>query len=354
MLRFMKKLSRKKGLPPGTLVHVGDAKEQPVKIKLIQYDQGTFETGTITDLDKLPSKDQSKKVTWLNIDGVHQTEIIQKIGKIYNIHSLVLEDIVNTGQRPKVDDYGDYLYIVMKMLYPDTQNNTIQTEQVSLLITDNTVISFQEQEGDVFDAIRTRLQEGLGKIRNRKADYLAYALMDAVVDNYFTILETISENLEGLEDEVLDDPVPQTLQKIHTLKTDLIYLRKSVWPLREVVRSLEQRESPIITESTQLYFRDVYDHTIQVMDALESSRDILSGMLDIYLSSTSNRMNEVMKVLTIIATIFIPLTFIAGIYGMNFQYMPELGWKWGYFGVLGIMALVGVIMVIFFRKKKWL
>jgi len=354
MLRLIKKLSRKKGLPPGTLVHVGEPKEQTVKIDLIEFDGETYKTSTITDSESLPVKSKSNKVRWLNIDGVHQTDIIKKIGKHYNIHSLVLEDIVNTGQRPKVDDYGDYLYIVMKMLYPDVQNNSIQSEQVSLIITDNTVISFQEQEGDVFDAIRTRLQEGLGKIRNRKADYLAYALMDAVVDNYFAILEAIGEDLESLEDEVLDDPVPQTLQKIHTLKTDLIYLRKSVWPLREVVSSLERRESPIITEPTQLYFRDVYDHTIQVMDALESSRDILSGMLDIYLSSTSNRMNEVMKVLTIIATIFIPLTFIAGIYGMNFQYMPELGWKWGYFGVLSIMVIVGILMLIFFRKKKWL
>ncbi len=353
MLRFIKKLSRKKGLPPGTMVHVGESKEQPVKINRIQYDADNYETEIITDLEKLPKTSRGKQVTWLNIDGVHQTDIIQKVGKTYNIHSLVLEDIVNTGQRPKVDDYGDYLYIAMKMLYLGS-NDSIQSEQVSLIITNNTVISFQEQEGDVFAVIRSRLQEGLGKIRNRKADYLAYALMDAVVDNYFVILESIGEVLEGLEDEVLDDPVPQTLQKIHSLKTDLIWLRKSIWPLREMIRSLERRESPLITEPTQVYFRDVYDHTIQVMDALESSRDILSGMLDIYLSSNSNRMNEVMKVLTIIATIFIPLTFIAGIYGMNFQYMPELGWKWGYFGVLGIMAFMGVMMILFFKRKKWL
>lgn len=354
MPRLIKKLSRKNGLPPGTLVHVGEAKAQPVKINYIQYDAESYKTGFISDLEKLPETDQGKEVTWLNIDGVHQTDIVQKIGRKYNIHSLVQEDIVNTGQRPKVDNYSDALFIVMKMIYMDSKNTTIQSEQVSLIITDNTVISFQEQEGDVFDAVRKRIQEGLGKICKRQADYLAYALMDAVVDHYFFILEEFGEKLEKLEDELLDNPTPATLQKIHSMKTDLIFLRKSIWPLREVISSLERRESPIITQPTQIYLRDVYDHTIQVMDAIESSREILSSLLDLYLSSVSNRMNEVMKVLTIIATIFIPLTFIAGIYGMNFQYMPELGWKWGYFGALGVMVIVGILMLLFFKRKKWL
>ena len=354
MPRFIKKISKKAGLPPGTLVHVGEGKDEKVKITIIDYDEKHFEERKVKKVEEcLPFKDKPT-VTWINIDGIHQVDIIEAIGKHFGVHPLVLEDIVNTGQRPKMEDFGNYLFVVLKMIYYDEKEDEIKTEQVSLLISQNFVISFQEREGDVFNSIRERIRGSKGRIRKMGADYLAYALMDSVVDNYFVIIEKVGEKLEGMEEELVKNTTPETLQAIHSLKRNMIFLRKSVWPLREVIGGLERGESKLVQESTQIYFRDVYDHTIQVMDAIETSRDMLSGMLDIYLSSVSNRMNEVMKVLTIIATIFIPLTFIAGIYGMNFQNMPELGWRWGYFAVLLVMVAIGISMLGYFRRKKWL
>jgi len=261
---------------------------------------------------------------------------------------------MNTGQRPKMEDFGDYLFIVLKMLHYDEEEDETKTEQVSLILSSKFVISFQENEGDVFDSVRDRIRSDRGRIRKMGVDYLAYSLIDAIVDNYFMVLEKIGEKIEDIEDEMVKNPTPEVLHTIHRLKRELIFLRKSVWPLREVISRLERWESPLIDKSIDIYLRDVYDHTIQVIDALETFRDMLSGMLDIYLSSVSNRMNEVMKVLTIIATIFIPLTLVAGIYGMNFKYMPELDWFWGYPMVYMIMLAIGVVMLIYFRKKKWL
>ena len=354
MPRFIKKISKKAGLPPGTLVHVGKVKDGTVKITTIDYDEKRFEEKKVKKVEEcLPFKDKPT-VTWINIDGIHQVDIIESIGKHFGVHPLVLEDIVNTGQRPKMDDFVNYIFVVLKMIYYDENDDEIKTEQVSLLISQNFVISFQEREGDIFNPIRERIRSSKGRIRKMGAAYLAYALIDSVVDNYFVILEKFGEKLDGIEEELLTNPTPETLQAIHSLKKDMTFLRKSVWPLREVIGGLERGESKLIQESTQIYFRDVYDHTIQVMDAIETARDMLSGMLDIYLSSISNRMNEVMKVLTIIATIFMPLTFIAGIYGMNFQNMPELGWRWGYFAVLLVMVAIGISMLVYFKRKKWL
>jgi magnesium transporter len=261
---------------------------------------------------------------------------------------------MNTGQRPKMEDFGDYLFIVLKMLHYDEKKDETKTEQVSLVLSSKYVLSFQEDEGDVFDSIRERIRTDRGSIRKRRADYLAYSLIDAIVDNYFMVLEKIGEKIEDIEDELIKNPTPAVLQTIHHLKRELIFLRKSVWPLREVISRLERWESPLIDKSIDIYLRDVYDHTIQVIDSLETFRDTLSGMLDIYLSSVSNRMNEVMKVLTIIATIFIPLTLIAGIYGMNFRYMPELESPWGYPMVYVVMLAVCAVMLVYFRRKKWL
>ena len=252
-----------------------------------------------------------------------------------------------------MDDFGDYYFVVFKMIYYDVKADEIMTEQVSLLITRKTVISFQERTGDVFDPIRKRIREEKSRIRKMGADFLAYSLMDVVVDNYFVIIEKVGEQVEGLEKVLIEKPMPKTLRAIQRLKTDMIFLRRSIWPLREVIGSLEKGDSELIKKSTRIFFKDVYDHTIQVMDAIEMSRDMLSGMLEIYLSSVSNRMNEVMKVLTVIATIFIPLTFITGIYGMNFRNMPELGWGWGYFAVLGLMAGIVTSMLAYFKKKGW-
>jgi magnesium transporter len=293
-------------------------------------------------------------ITWINIDGVHKFDTIEKIGKQLKIHPLVLEDIMHTGQRPKMEDFDNYLFVVIKMLQYNEKENETKTEQVSIILGSNYVISFQEDEGDVFDLIRERIRTDRGHTRKRGADYLAYTLIDATVDNYFMVLEKIGERIEDIEDELVKNPTPEVLHTIHSLKRELIYLRKSVWPLREVISRLERWESPLIDKSIDIYLRDVYDHTIQVIDALETFRDMLSGMLDIYLSSVSNRMNEVMKVLTIIATIFIPLTLVTGIYGMNFKYMPELDSPWGYPMVYAVMLAISGVMLVYFRRKKWL
>ena len=325
-----------------------------MKIRIIDYDESHFEEKEAKEVEEcFPFKDKPT-ITWINIDGIHRVDVVEKLGKYFNLHPLALEDIVNTRQRPKIEDFVDYIFVVLKMLYYDEKESETKAEQVSLVLGPNWVISFQESEGDVFDSIRERIRSDKGRIKKMGADYLVYSLVDAVVDNYFMILEKIGEEIEEIEDELVANPAPETLQTIHDLKRQMIFLRKSVWPLREVISRLERWESSLIQKSTYIYLRDVYDHTIQVIDAIETFRDMLSGMLDIYLSSVSNRMNEVMKVLTIIATIFIPLTLVAGLYGMNFKYMPELEWHWGYPFVLLIMFTVGILMVIYFRRKRWL
>jgi len=354
MLRFVKRRSKKAGLAPGTLMHVGEKKVEKVRIRLIGYDEKQLQEREIETIEEcFPFKDKPT-VSWINIDGLHDIDVIEKIGGCFAIHSLTLEDIVNTGQRPKVEDFDNYVYIVLRMLAYDEKEGHIRAEQVSFVLGPNLLISFQEQVGDVFSGVRERLRKGKGRIRKAGADYLAYALLDAVVDQYFIILETFSEKLESTEEELLGAYTQQTLEAIHTMKREMIFFRKQVWPLREVLGGLVRGEVSLISQATGMYLRDVYDHTIQVIDTIESLRDVLSGMLDIYLSTVSNKMNEVMKVLTIMATIFIPLTFIAGVYGMNFKYMPELEWHWGYFGALSIMVGVGVLMVFYFKRKTWL
>jgi magnesium transporter len=354
MLKLFRRASNKVGLPPGTLVHIGEKRTEKVRITIIDYEESQFEEKELDTIEEcFPFKDKPT-VTWINIDGIHEVDIIEKLGKRFEIHPLVLEDIVNTGQQPKMEDLEQYVFVILKMLFYDEETKEIKPEQVSLILGANFVITFQEREGDVFNPIRDRIRKAKGRIRRMKADYLAYSLLDTIVDHYFVVLEKLGERIEGLEEELITDPMPETLQTIHALKRELIFLRKSVWPLREAVNSLERGGSSLIHESTGIYLRDVYDHTIQVIDTIETFRDMVSGMLDVYLSSVSNRMNEVMKVLTIIATIFIPLTFIAGIYGMNFKYIPELEWHWGYVGALILMGLIAFVMMLYFRRKRWL
>jgi len=351
---MVKKKSKKVGLPPGSMVHIGNKRDEKVKITIVNYSEAKFQEKEVKSVEEcFPYKDKST-ITWINIDGVHEVKIIEEIGKHFNLHPLILEDIVDTDQRPKIKDFGDYIFIILKMLYCDKKSNTIRVEQVSLILGKNYIISFQEREGDVFSFIRERIRNNIGRIRKSGADYLAYSLIDAIVDNYFTIIERLDEEIENLEDKVIIQPNPSNVQAIHKLKRDLIFLRKSVWPLREVISFLEKGESPLVLKSTNIYLRDVYGHTIQVMDTVETLRDVISGILDIYLSSINTRMNEIMKMLTIIATIFIPLTFITGIYGMNFQYMPEVKWFWGYPAVLLGMSIIGIVMVIYFKRKKWM
>jgi magnesium transporter len=333
---------------------VGERKTEEVRITYLDYDEPNFQEKQISDISECFPFKTTPTVTWINIDGIHQIDIMEKLGKQFELHPLILEDILNTQQRPKFEDFEDRIFVVLKMLSYNDQRQRTYAEQVSLVLGPNFVISFQEKVGDVFEPIRDRIRNAKGRIRRMGADYLAYSLLDAVVDNYFVILEKISEKVESMEEELVAKPTEKTLQQIHSLKREMIFLRKSVWPLRELINSLQKSESSFIKESTQIYLRDIYDHTIQIIDTIESLRDTVSGMLDVYLSSISNRMNAVMKVLTIIATIFIPLTFIAGIYGMNFKYMPELEWRWGYGIVILVMVVVAVLMLLYFRRKKWL
>jgi magnesium transporter len=327
---------------------------------IVSYDSDNLEEKELKTIEECFSYKEKQMVTWINIDGVQQMDIIEKIGKRFNLHPLVLEDIVNTDQRPKIEDYVSYLFLVFKMLYRKGGKKEAQSEHLSLIVGPQFVISFQEKEGDVFNPVRERIRSGKGRIRKMGSDYLAYALIDTIVDNYFSVLENLGEEIEESEEELLSNPGTQTLQEINRLKREMLFLRKSVWPLREVINGLQRGESTLIKESTVIFLRDVYDHTIQIMDTIETFRDLVSGMFDTYLSSVSNKMNEVMKVLTIIATIFIPLTFIAGIYGMNFNHevspwnMPELNWAFGYLAAIGVMIITALGMLVYFKRKKWL
>lgn len=353
-MRLLKKSSKKAGLPPGTLVHIGEERTEKARIDFIDYDENRVEEMADVTLEAcLPFK-ALPTVTWVDVTGIHDTNIIEEIGKAFGIHPLILEDIVHSGQRPKMEDMGDYLYIVLKMLIHNSKEDGFEVEQVSLIVGSNFVISFQEKEGDVFQSIRQRIRKGKGRSRKSGSDYLAYTIIDAIVDNYFIILEDMGEKIEGLQEDVISRPDPSNLKVIQDTKRHLVYLRRSIWPLREAISSMQRSESPLIGESIGPYMGDVYDHTIQVIETIETLRDTVSGTLDIYLSSMSNKLNEVMKVLTMIATIFIPLTFIAGVYGMNFKHMPELEWKWSYPVLWIAMVLLGSLMLIGFRRKKWL
>ncbi len=346
--------AKKSGLPPGTLIHIGEKREEAVRITYMDYDDHSFQEKQGVSVEECFPFKHTDTVTWINIDGIDEIPIIEKIGKAYDLHPLILEDIVTAGQRPKFDNYDQYVYIVLKMLTYNQTTLSVESEQISIVFGSNFVISFQEDVGDIWDPIRDRIRLAKGRVRKMGADYLAYSLIDAIVDGYFGILEKIGERIEGLEDELIEHPSESLLRQIHSLKREMMSLRRSIWPLRELISVMQRDESPLISSPTRVYLRDVYDHTIQIIDAIEGFRDIVSGMLDVYLSSISNRTNAIMKVLTMIATIFIPLTFVAGVYGMNFKHMPEIRWRWGYPAVLLLMGSVAGVMITYFRRKKWL
>jgi len=335
--------------------HVDSNDKERKLFHIFKYNDNQYQEIQTEFIDDVINLRDSQSITWINVDGICQENILSKIGSIFGIHHLVLEDILDTTQRPKVEDYENYLYIVVKMVYSQSQLDEIISEQVSLILGDKFVISFQEEKkGDVFEEIRNRIRLGKGRLRKAGADYLIYALLDAIVDNYFLMVEQIGDQLEELEDELVDHSSSKILPRIHFLKRNMIYFRTSIWPMREVIGSLERREFPFIEKATVVYLRDIYDHITQLIDTIETDRELISSMIDIYLSSINNRLNEVMKVLTMIATIFMPLSFIAGIYGMNFRFMPELYWKWGYPITLFAMGGIALIMIFFFKKKKWL
>ena len=345
--------------PPSALPLAGEKLAERPKITIIDYDEQHYHEAEVKAVDECLIFKEKPSVTWINIDGLHQSEVLEKLGSCYGIHPLVLEDIL-TDQRPKLEDYDDYLFIVLKMLYYEEEgddelgDSKIDMDQVSIIFGPNFIISFKEKEVDVFEPLRSRLRTAKGKIRKQGADYLAYSMMDAVVDHYFLIMEKLGERFEDLEDAVVANPEPDVLPAIYNLKRDMLFLRKSVWPLREAISKMQRTDSPLVSESTQIYLRDVYDHTIQVIENIETFRDMSASLLETYLSSQNNRLNEVIKLLTIISTIFIPLTFLAGLYGMNFRFMPELESPWGYPAVLIFMLLVVVIMMTYFHRKKWI
>ena len=345
--------ARKQGLPPGTIVHVGERRVETTAITVIAYGEGGVKESAADTPEACRDLARGNGVTWVNVEGLHDTALIQRFGDVFGIHPLVLEDIANTNQRPKAEDLGEYLFLVFKMLYPHRADGNLVTEQVSLVLFPNMVLTFQEVEGDVFDVIRERIRSGKGRVRKSGADYLAYSLVDAVVDHYFVILDTLGERMEAVQDVVIETPEPDTVSTIHAMRSDLIYLRKTLWPMRELVSAVERSDSPLINRAHRPYWRDVYEHTVQVIDHMESLRDLLSSALDIYMSAVSNRMNDIMRVLTVIATVFIPLTFIAGVYGMNFRHMPELGWRYGYAGIWVVMLAVAAGLVVYFRRQRW-
>jgi magnesium transporter len=351
-MKLVQKRSKKTGLSPGTLVHIGENRSETVEITLFNYAGAQCEERAVTSPNELqPSADET--VTWINVGGVHKIDVLEAFGKQFGLHPLLLEDIANTDQRPKLDDYETYLFLVVKMLVM-TDRGDVLVEQVSFVLGRNYVLSFQEDGTDVFRPVRDRLRAGKGRLRHNGSDYLLYALVDAVVDQYFAVLESLGEKIEALQDRVTADPKPDTLRDLHALKRQVLFVRRAVWPLREATNNLSRSDCPYLHEPTKVFFRDVYDHVVQIVDTIESLREMLSASLDIYLSSVSYRLNAVMRVLTVITTIFMPLSFIASIYGMNFEHMPELKWEWGYPLVLGLMGLVAAGMLLGFRRRKWL
>jgi len=352
--KILKKPSKKFGMPPGTLLHVGEQKVEQVKISVIDYDKQKLDIKDLQSVEEMLPFKETPTVTWLNIIGLHDVDVLQKIGNHFDIHSLVLEDIMNTSQRTKIEMYDDYVYIILKMIDYNDQRNDMEIEQVSLILGKHFVFTFQEREGDIFESVRKRIHNINSRLRNHGPDYLAYALIDVIVDHYFIILEKFGEIIESLEERIIESPQKSLVSEIQRIKREIIILRKSLWPLREAIAELHREDHALITDFTLTYLSDTYDHTLQVLDTLETYREMVVAIMDVYQSNLSNRMNEVMKVLTIIATIFIPLTFIAGIYGMNFENMPELKWPMGYLYVLSIMVCVVIVMVLFFRRKKWL
>ncbi len=369
-MRTTRRQSKKAGLPPGMLIHIGDRKSDRVCIRVTRYDAERLEEQELDSLAELRAPETG--VLWIDIVGLHEPAILEQLGHAFKLHPLVVEDMLNTEQRPKREDYGDYLYIVLKRLCSPHSPNARETcpahvangksaavgelaaEQISIVVGHGYVISVHESESPIYEPIREHLRGEGNRLRTHGASYLAHALIDTVVDSYFAVLETLGEQIEELENELMLRPHQKSLRTLHVLKRETLFMRRAVWPLREVIGGLEREGCRVLEESISDYLRDVYDHTIDVIDTIETYREMLSGMLDIYLSSVSNRLNEILKVLTIISTIFIPLTFIVGIYGMNFEHMPELQSRWGYPAVLIFMAGVAGFMLRFFRKKGWI
>ncbi len=351
--------ANKRGMSPGSLIFTGVKKTDKIEVSLFDYNSNTCKEMKVIDIDELAGYKNNPNVTWINITGLHDVNMLDRVGNIFNIHPLVLEDILNVSHSPKIEDYENYLFIVVKMINFNNDDNSLNIEQVSIIIGRNYIITFQEREGDVFEPLRERIRTAKGLVRKYGEDYLAYRLLDSIIDNYFIVLENFDENIEEIEDQILSQTNDSSLEQIHHLRKELIKLRRAVSPLREMIFTIEKEKFQFIQKSTFVYLRDLSDHVKQIIDTIENYREFINGLLDVYLSSASHRMNEVVKLLTIISTIFIPLTFIVGIYGMNFRTdvskwnMPELNWWLGYPFVMGLMLIIAVCLIIFFKKKRW-
>ena len=349
-----KKRKKKVGLPPGTLIYTGDKVKEKPKIKITDYNEEIYDFQEMTEIQRDLTKIEDKLIRWIDIYGLVEVKVIEEIGRQFSLHPLVLEDILSPNQRPKLEDYGSYIFVVIKKLVWNQDDNEFEYEQISLILGKNYVISFQERDTNLFGPIYERIQVPKGRVRLMFADYLFYILIDIIIDNYFIVLEKVGEEIEDMEDLLIKNPEPETLQLIYRLKRSSLELRKSIWPIREVINKLQREQSNLIRDELQIYLRDIYDHIFRISDLLENYRDIIFGMLDMYLSSVSNRMNDIMKVLTIISTIFIPISFLAGFYGMNFRYMPELVQPFAYPILITIMASIALVMLYFFKRKKWI
>jgi magnesium transporter len=353
-------MSKKLGMKPGAVVYVGRDRAETVAIDVIDYSDSEHSVSSNVSIEDADKYRASKTISWLNVDGIHDPTLVEKLGEKFDIHALVLEDIVNTGQRPKLEDTEGHIFVSLKMLLGFDEKGDIKSEQISVLFGERWVMTFQETGDDVFEPVRKRIIKTVPRVRFMSSDYLAYALIDSVVDHYFVLLENIGNQIDTLDDEVSENPTQDHLDSIRKLKRQLIYMRKAVWPLREVIGGLDRLESKLIKSSTSPYLRDLYEHIIQVIDTVEIYRDMVSGLLDLYHTGIANRMNEVMKVLTIFASIFIPLGFLAGVYGMNFDTsvgpfnLPELGFKYGYITFWCLAIVIGGGLFMFFRRKKWI
>ncbi|TVZ28447.1 magnesium transporter [Gillisia sp. Hel_I_86] len=339
---------------PGTVAYVGRKESAEIKLEVTDYNKVNYERFIFDNVAPAFKFENKENITWIDVDGLSNTAEIEKLGKYYKLHPLIIEDIVNTNQRPKIDEYQDYLFLVAKMLY-HKENGILEHEHISIVIGQDYVLTFQEADGDVFNGVRERLKNPKGRLRNNGPDYLVFALLDAIIDNYFIVIEEISDRIEALEEQLFTtQPSDDITFEIQELKRTVLRIRRAVFPLREVISRLEKMDTTLIQDKTLNYIRDLYDHIIQVSENIEIYREMTWGLMDMYMTTLSNKMNEVMKVLTIMASIFIPLTFMAGIYGMNFEYMPELRWKYSYFVLWGLMILVFLGMILYFKRKKWL
>lgn len=351
----MNKRKGKVGLPPGTVVFIGDKKTEKVQIHHLQYNDEDLKESVLDNHGQiLFFESPDDKVDWYDIRGLHDTKLIEELGKTFNIHPLALEDVADTFQRPKYEDYENGIFITLKALSYDKEKKSIRKEQVAIYFYQGFLVSFQETESDLFGAIRARLRGRSGKIRQRGSDYLAYALCDVIVDKYLMLLDEMGEDIEQLEDQMLEEQVAANKSEIHHLKKEALKVRKAIFPFREAIMRFSKSENQLVSSSTLVFVRDLYDHIVQVMDTVESLRDILMSLYDLFISEVSYKMNQVMQMLTLVSTLFIPLTFLAGIYGMNFTHMPELHWKYGYFVLLTVMLVMAVALLRYFKKKKWM